>query len=422
MPKAIASLIGSQESVVAEAIAKLEQMTGYRGEDIHVLAEIEAAARKHIAILGLDPCDTKGRELYYALIGRYHVDNNHLEDILGVEIGDSATKRLKIAVEFSSHARVPRDIWVVKHTVAKELLRQHPPRKLMKLLNYRSIESMLKRDNIAQIYALLSLVESSRWLSVFWKMHTKFEANQFETIKAEVIIIPTKIANKLGVKDKVISTAPQLGVTVLWPTSAAARVGTLGLSARLLQVTSNLRGTNTYLKLQQFQPNFGEILAKTWMTSDAPGVFLNNLPIPWRSLHAHYGKCPASQHPTALEPHIQAEDLFYQSAAQAIASIFSLGQWWAQSEKLATLYKSGPVSMNLIDVSANYAYGLSYRKRKFTAFQAECMDELMHRYLAYQAVEEHLLGQLEKTASKGKSNELFKVGSITINRRRANSA
>jgi hypothetical protein len=422
MPKAIASLIGSQEPVAAEAIAKLEQMTGYHGEDIHVLAEMEAAARRHISVLGLDPSDTRGRELYYALIGRYHVDNSHLEDILGVKAGDSTPKRLKIAVEFSSHARVSRDIWVVKHTVAKELLRQHPPRKLMKLLKYRSVESMLKRGNISQIYALLPCVESPRWLSVFWKMHTKLQANQFETKKAEVIIIPTTIASKLGVKGTVLTTAPQLGVVALWPTSVVARVGVLGLSARLLQAIGSLHGTNTYLKLQQFQPNFGDMLAKTWTTKDVPGIYLDNLAVPWRSLHAHYGKCPASQHPTALEPHIQAEDLFYQSPAQAIANIFSLGQWWAQSEKLAALYKSGPVSMNLIDVSANYAYGLSYRKRKFAAFQSECLDELLHRYLAHQAVEEYLLGQLEKTANKSKSNELFKVGSISINRRRANSA
>lgn len=420
MPKTIASLIGSDEPIVAEAIVRLEQMTGYHGEDIHVLAEMEAAARRHIVVLGLDPNDTRGRELYYALIGRYHVDNGHLEDILGVKSGDSAIKRSKIATEFSSHARIPREVWVLKHVVAKELLRQHPPRKLMKLLNYRSVESLLKRGNINQIYALLPVVESPRWLGVFWKMHSKLDANQFETKKAEVIIVPTKIVSKLGAKGRVVSAVPQLGVVALWPTPLAQRLGVLGLSARILQATSGLRVTNTYLKFRQFQPCFGNLLANTWMTSIAPVAYFDRLPVQWRSLHAHYGKSPASQHPSALEPHIQAEDLFHQSTAQAIASIFSAGQWWARGEKLAVIYKSGPVSMNLIDVSANYAGNLSYRKRKFTSFQTTCMDEILHRYLAHQAVEDNLLAQLEAT-ELGKPKKRFNVGSISINSHKSNT-
>ena len=422
MAKVISSLIGCQESVAAEAIAKLEQMTGYHSEDIRMLAEIEASTRKHVAALGLDPGDTRGRELYYALIGRYHVDNSHLEDILGIQPGDPAIKCLKATAEFSSHARIPRELWVIKRTVAKELLRGHPSRRLMKLLNYRSVESMLKRGDVSLLYALLQLVESPRWLSLFWKMHTKLKANQFEMKKAEVVIIPAAITEKLGVKGKILSTVPQLGVVTLWPTSAASRMGVLGLSARLLQTVNDLRATNTYLKLQQFHLNFGDLLTKTWMAGNAPAVHLENLLVPWHSLHTHYGRSPVSRHPSVIEPHVQADDLFHQSAIQAIAGIFASGQWWANAEKLAALYKSGPVSMNLIDVSANYAASLSYRKRKFAMFQSECMDELLHRYIAYSTAEDYLLEQLENTAMKNKPRELFKISSVSITDRRIHTA
>jgi hypothetical protein len=115
-------------------------------------------------------------------------------------------------------------------------------------------------------------------------------------------------------------------------------------------------------------------------------------------LQAYYGKSPASEHPSVLEPHVQAEDLYYQSAVQTIASLLATGQWWAAAERLAIGYKSGPVSMNLLDVAANYGADLSYKKRQASAFQAAFTDELLHRYLSYQKVEDYLLAQLEKSA------------------------
>jgi hypothetical protein len=387
-----------------------------------MLAEIEAAARKHVAALGLDPSDTRGRELYYALIGRYHVDNSRLEDTLGIKSSDSTGKRLKAAVEFSSHAQIPRDIWALKNTAAKELLRVHPPRRLMKFMHYRSVDSMLKRGNISQIFTMLPMVESPRWINAFWKIHSQLNANQFETKKAEVIAIPAGNKESLITKGKALSAVPQLGVIAVWPNPIAIRMGTLGLSAKILQAISDVRVANTFLKLQQFQPNFGNLLVKTWRTGASSATYLDDLAVPWRSLQFHYGNCPASQHPSMLEPHIQAEDLYYQSAVQAVAKLFSAGQWWARSEKLAALYKSGPVSMNLLDVAANYAANKPYRKRKYAVFQAACMDGLMHKYLTHKSIENHLLEQLEKAAIKGHPSELFEVNFSSPSNHKTNIA
>jgi hypothetical protein len=381
-------------------------MTGYHSEDIHLVAQMETANRKYLADLDLDPEDTRGRELYYALTCRYCVDNKHLEDTLGINSKDSIGRRLKVVTDFSAHGRLPRDVWAIKTAVAKELLRDHPPRKLMKLLCYRSVDSMLKRGNISQIYALLPFVESQRWLNVFWKTHTKLTASQFESRQAEVVTMPTNKGDKLAAKGKAFSVVPQLGVVVLWPNSAAQHMGTLGLSAWVLQAINDLRAGNTYLKLQQFQPNFGDLLVKTWYLGVVPVVYLNNLEIPWRSLQAYYGKSPASEHPSVLEPHVQAEDLYYQSAVQTIASLLATGQWRAAAERLAIGYKSGPVSMNLLDVAANYGADLSYKKRQASAFQAAFTDELLHRYLSYQKVEDYLLAQLEKSAMTVESKGL----------------
>jgi hypothetical protein len=44
-------------------------------------------------------------------------------------------------------------VYSLKRNVAKELLRSHPPRRLMKQLSFRSVDSMLKRENVCELYA-----------------------------------------------------------------------------------------------------------------------------------------------------------------------------------------------------------------------------------------------------------------------------
>lgn len=49
------------------------------------------------------------------------------------------------------------------------MLKLTPPRKVMRQLGYRSIDSMLKRESIYELYVAMRFVESQEWLQAFTK-------------------------------------------------------------------------------------------------------------------------------------------------------------------------------------------------------------------------------------------------------------
>ena len=81
---------------------------------------------------------------------------------------------------------IPMTCWAIKHSVAKKLLKQTPPKKVMKLLGYRSVDSMLKRENIDELFGSLRFVESDQWLIMFVKTYKKLQPQDFETRKIKI--------------------------------------------------------------------------------------------------------------------------------------------------------------------------------------------------------------------------------------------
>jgi hypothetical protein len=181
MSKNLSKLLDQPEALVEAAVKKLEHLSGFESTDVRLLAEMSNKIRSKTQELGLDPDDTTGPELYHALSVKLAQDEKNLnlstDDLI-----------YKIAKTHKLHK-----VYSLKHSVAKELLRAHPPRKLMKHLNYRSVDSMLKRENVCELYGGLPLVEAPRWLNVFWKDLAKLTPSDFESREIEIIVPSIKL-------------------------------------------------------------------------------------------------------------------------------------------------------------------------------------------------------------------------------------
>jgi hypothetical protein len=176
MNKIISAILGQPEPDVAKAIAKLEAKNGYPSHDVRHLAENIQKTRVKLAELGLDPDDTTGEELYHVLLVKFEQDSRAL-DAQSSFVSNSFDDKAAKAVEIVSKNLDLSERWALKNSSAKNILRQHPPKKLMKHLDYRSVESLLKRENLAAIYLALDFFESNAWLSD----HTKLISRQNST-------------------------------------------------------------------------------------------------------------------------------------------------------------------------------------------------------------------------------------------------
>ena len=145
-------LLDAKEPLFDESLKQLEAASHKQGVDAALAGEIHQKAALAMKRLKLDPKDTTGRELYHALNALVKKDDEHLAKSIGGSYNMSVTDLLPLMKAAADKVKTPRDCWVLKKSVAKEMLRHMPPPSIMQRLGYKSIDSMLKRENLAEIY------------------------------------------------------------------------------------------------------------------------------------------------------------------------------------------------------------------------------------------------------------------------------
>jgi hypothetical protein len=221
MSKYLSQLLDEPEILVESAIKKLEHISGWESTDIRLLAEINNKVRAKITELGLDPDDTTGPELYHALLARIDADEHNFN----MPYIKMPTNKL---IEKVEQVHKSYKVYALKQNVAKDILRAHPPRRLMKQLGYRSADSLIKRENINALYAVLESIESSRWLNVYWKDLAKLSPSDFETRNVSIVVMEDKYADGSVAP---VNNVPLLGAVAVWDSYSSK--ASSGLFARL---------------------------------------------------------------------------------------------------------------------------------------------------------------------------------------------
>lgn len=163
MSAGLARMSGKPEGQVAKFVGQMEEKYGYPSHDVRLLAEVSQAVRGKIASLGLDPKDTTSQELYYGLRVKFVADAAQIDKALGPSTERRYGSRMARAIELSKLVTGDAQVWILKPSLAKNILLGSPPKKLMNQLRYRSVASMLKHENISELYLLGAHTESNAW-------------------------------------------------------------------------------------------------------------------------------------------------------------------------------------------------------------------------------------------------------------------
>jgi hypothetical protein len=376
MSKKLSELLYEPEILVESAIKKLEHLSGFEGTDIRLLGEVNNKTRAKLAELGLDPDDTTGPELYNALLAKAEQDESRL---------NLETDQL---IRQISRAHKSYQVYALKQSVAKELLRNHPPRKLMKVLSYRSVESMLRRENICALFAYVADVESPRWLNVFWKDLSNITPSDFEV--REVIIVAAEPKYLTILKDRSETTeVPLLGAVIVNPISDSK----MSLSLSVAGSIGALRTECAYIKLKNVEANFGKNLVDIVEDGTREPLQVSRLPISWHTVFHHYGQRSPKEHTEFFGPHILHEDILAHNPIKSLSKISPIFAWWEDLEYVAKKTEQGIVSFNLADVLKNH--NSDYKQRSLDHFRKSLWHEFINRYFAHPSVEQHFMQQLE---------------------------
>jgi hypothetical protein len=396
MSKTIARLLGESEIEIAKIITKLEELSGYNSEDVRLLADMRQRGRRKLSELGLDPDDSQGQEIYHALRAKFEHDNQAFSSAFNFkdEGPDKFNNQLISTLE---SAVFPKQVYCLKHSAAKDLLRKNPPRSIMKQLGYRSVASMLKREDIFEIYAALPLCESETWLNKYWKQHEKLKAADFETRDIKFIAMPQNRWQDIAGSQGFSSCVLQMGAVAVWPVRKSIRNYGFSLLLLLYEAVEITRSYSASLKLQRMSPDFGKCVARLMRPQIHSPLLIEGSPVPWRVLHGH------NDFLRSAWEHLDRLDFKHHSGSKLLAALNPAFAWWADADGLAILDKDKPVSLNLSDNLVNNLKSQPYKSRISQRFEKTFYSELLSRYLKHESVQNYLLSQLDNPAAESET-------------------
>ncbi|MCA9308824.1 hypothetical protein KC973_00450 [Candidatus Saccharibacteria bacterium] len=408
MSKLLRDLLDATEPTFSLSLKKLENLSNHHNVDNSLSAEIIEKAQAALRGLGLDPRDTTDRELYHALEGKVRDHNIHLASSLGTDDSAPVKDIVPHLVKAVEESEVPKQCWVLKKSVAKDLLRQMHPKKMMKSLGYRSIESMFKNENFSEIYAGLRFSEGADWLTVYNELFQKsVTPSDFERRQIEIVVMNhDKWADMAEgfVKKKLhnVTHTKELGVIIIVPMKQTHMKGlTLKTLPLLFHYINEIRLYSAYFKLKSTAPHFGKTITDTLIADVAPGAVIAGHNIHWRVIQRYLGRHKEHREAEAFEPHVQPEDLHWRKAEDSLFKLDNELKFWQDMDYVGRIADDGdPVAFNLFDVSFAFSNEETYAKRYFYHMRESLWNEIFIRYMGVETLREQILQQLDNDMIK----------------------
>lgn len=395
MSKVISDILGQDRLKFRHNIESWEKRAGSPSHDLHLYSDMRASAISAVEHLGLDPSDTISGELYFALQERARQDNLRLSDIIGISSADTPDKMLNKITKWVTKNSSNLDVWTLKASVVRTILKKSPPRVVMKSLGLRSVDSMLKRSNVAEILSLADELETSNYRTKLITAIKKVKPSDFDQRKVTFEEVDKKRIERLQKADfnlsKVVLPNYVLGSITIIPPTSRFPLDVLAVTMIISEILAEMRRHSAYYRTLSTRWDFGEQFAKVAdMGIHHASRGLSE--IGWNSIHKHLvGN--EDFFARIEQPYLTIEEFRAEPAVAMLSRIDPAFKYWENLEY--TFYHHGseaPVSLNLIDVVINGANRHPYHLQQSAYGQAKLWEELWARYLTHDQVAEDIIG------------------------------
>lgn len=400
---ALRDLLDANEPLFSKTIERLEKTSGESGRDGRLIAEIASKVRAATTDLKLDPTDTSLAELYEALMVRVEHDNRRLASDIGGRDPDDTADMVPRILKAVTTLHVPKKVWVLKHDVAKRLMRQLPPRRLMKEFKYDTVDLLLQNEPIEELYIAIRFSEPDNWMQEHIARFDTLTPDDFEMRDIAFLALNEKRYVTLAtpyVFEKLhnVTHSKELGVVGVLPTDTLVRPKgfTFLTMALLLHYLNEVRMYSAFFRLQRDSKRFGDVIANTLAYDPTDTVEIAGAGVHWRVVQRYFGKHgDMRSHPELSSPHVHPEDIIWRRAEKMLMIIEPSMSFWDDMDYVGVFAKGTTVSFNVVDAVLNYAYSRPLGDSYAYHFRESLWNELFSRYLGAKTLQEQILLQLE---------------------------
>ncbi|MEK7624482.1 MAG: hypothetical protein AAB404_02035 [Patescibacteria group bacterium] len=355
----IAKILRTEKQFIVELEKDLNRITGKSNFFYSLVEENDKLINESLDSLGLGR-NSMALDVYDALISK--IESDDLKVFQYLKNPDlSNPKDCQRIVDLAKDISPRRKGFFLKKETAQRFLKAEPPRKILEALGYSSVEAMLAKEDLIEIYCGLRFLEDSEWLNnCFFKQYQSLKPTDFEEREIEVKVLGSQwtTAAEKFVKKKYhnISHLKELGVIFVMPI-------TLKVSGEILRTLSLLAHYfyEVYFYsdlIRRFAENNPGDFPKNF-ASLLRGDVLSNLPSPssderrsFLIIQRYLAKDDENDHRLFL-PHLNPEALHWDRAETALAKIEGL-DFWKDLDWVGDFFKietggEVPVSFNLVD-------------------------------------------------------------------------
>ena len=402
MGQILTELLGVDERKFRDYIDRLEHVCMRPGVDIRLGAEIITRARQKIRDLQLDVEDTTSKELFFALRHRLVRDETQLRKKLGLsneakELEPNLQKLANAAQKLSSkeHALSLTSVG------ARRILEAVPPKRTLKLLKYRSLQSVLKRHDARVLYVLAAVVENESWHAQVHAKVRRLNAKDMQWQKVTCIVMPIawyEKAYKYLAPKGAVMTQDELAVVCVLPIADVRKDGvSVLLLSMMLQAATTISTKSLPYKQQALFQGFDSIIPKIANGEFPELASIHGLKPNWHMVYQLLGQRYLSLQNEEAE--LEVFDLFWESTEMKLASLVSEMDFWTDTHFLGVVGKTSVVSMHVLDVAVALVSGAAFGTQTSEHLSSSLWNELQIRYLKEEVLLRALSNQLSNAAA-----------------------
>jgi hypothetical protein len=404
MTRFLSDSLQAPEPFFRSGLKRFEAANGHPNADIRFSTEVRRATQTKLQQLGLDPRDTTPEELYHVLQERIKADDARLTKTLRTRAATYVSAEGDVVdgmVQALQALPDTKRCFALKPAVLRAIIKKIPPKKAMRCLGYRSLDSFAKHETPASLLAAAWLSEGASWQQRLIDQYKHLQASDFEDRK--IVFLRPASPRWRTLAEKVVNEQQhnllsfrELGALVFLPLPTTAPAGTTTVSLSLaLHELNEIRASSTFLKLCQVRADFGRVVQT--VVNNEPQLTSRTLDqaVPWNLIQRYYAGLEQQDLAGAFEPYLRLEDMVWHPIEQTLAAIEPSFDFWQQSAHLGILHQHQPVSLNVLDAALNYCNHIPFEKRIVQHFQHSLWHELLLRYLRPESVERTINDELQ---------------------------
>ena len=168
-------ILGSNDPKNKQILVAQERRSGHPNHDLRLSSKMYSSITYKLKQLGLDPDDTTARELYFSLNDKLVKDDAKLTKKIRNIAAQKVNAEANISdglIEVIKDLKLDRECYALKSTVLKRQFKDQPPKRTMKALGYRSVDSFLKLEPVTFVLLAINYYESEKDTLVIFTLNT----------------------------------------------------------------------------------------------------------------------------------------------------------------------------------------------------------------------------------------------------------